>query len=79
MMMLFQPVKEDGPIPWIKLFDAKTQQELTEQEYFVLPREIYNNRNPHAIIEAIVESDRRSGISQRHRPLPPPNSLNFSN
>ena len=49
-MMLFQPVVDGGPAPWVKLIDAKLQREMTEQEYFLMLREIYNTRNPHAII-----------------------------
>jgi hypothetical protein len=49
-MMLFQPVIEKGPKPWVKLFDARTGKELKEPSYWELLRQIYNNRNPHAII-----------------------------
>jgi hypothetical protein len=58
-MMLFQPVVENGPEPWVKLLDTMTQKEMTEQEYFLLLRGLYNNRNPHALLgeEAIGDSD----------------------
>jgi len=49
-MLLFQPVKEKGPKPWIRLFDAQSGKETSEKEYFALLRQIYNNRNPHAVI-----------------------------
>lgn len=49
-MMLFQPVKEKSLKPWVKLFDARSGKELSEKKYFALFREIYNNRNPHALI-----------------------------
>lgn len=49
-MLLFQPVKEKGPKPWVKLFDAQSGKKISEQEYFALLRQIHNNRNPHAVI-----------------------------
>jgi len=49
-MMLFQPVVEGGSEPWVRLVDTETQREMTEQEYFLSLREIYNKRNPHATI-----------------------------
>jgi len=49
-LALFQPVVERGPSPWVKLVDAVTQRQITEQEYFLALREIYNGRNPHARI-----------------------------
>ena len=48
--MLFQPVVAEGPQPWIKLVDSETRRERAEPDYFLLLREIYNKRNPHAII-----------------------------
>ncbi len=56
-LMLFQPIKGGGPEPWIKLMDAKTQLEMTEQEYFLALRNIYNNRNPHAAIGGDYDGD----------------------
>lgn len=52
-MLLYQPVQQSGPSPWIKLYDARTGQEMTENEYFALLRELYNVRNPHKSIEDI--------------------------
>jgi hypothetical protein len=49
-MMLFQPFAEQGPSPWVRLQDSVTRQQLTEQEYFLMLRELYNHRNPHAVI-----------------------------
>ncbi len=49
-LALFQPVVERGPGPWVKLVDAVTQRQITEQEYFLALRDIYNGRNPHARI-----------------------------
>lgn len=47
-MMLFQPVLEKGPAPWVKLMDTISQREMTEQEYLLMLRELYDKRNPHA-------------------------------
>lgn len=33
-MMLFVPVQDSDILPSIKLFDALTKEELTEEEYF---------------------------------------------
>jgi hypothetical protein len=49
-MMLFQPVTESGPAPWVRLFDTVTQQEMSEQPYLHMLRAIYNRRNPHAAL-----------------------------
>lgn len=49
-MMLFQPVSSTEVSPWLKLFDVTSQREMTEQEYFLVLRNIYNYRNPHATI-----------------------------
>jgi hypothetical protein len=49
-MMLFEPWTEPNPTGTFKLFDAKTGQVLTEEQYFENLRQIYNGRNPHALI-----------------------------
>jgi hypothetical protein len=49
-LILFQPVVKGRPKPWAKLFDARTEREMTEREYFLMVRDIYNYRNPHTII-----------------------------
>jgi hypothetical protein len=46
-MMLFGPLREAGGEPWVRLLDAGTREELTEVEYFLRLRDIYNVRNPH--------------------------------
>jgi hypothetical protein len=56
-MILFQPVMDDGPQPWFKFVDAKTRSEMTEQQYFQMLRDLYNYRNPHAIIDALLEDE----------------------
>jgi hypothetical protein len=52
-MMLFHPALNDGSMPSAKLFDARSKEELSEQVYFSRLLDLYNQRNPHAIIEAL--------------------------
>ena len=58
-LILFQPVGEDGGQAAVKLIDSKTQREVSERQYFLGLRGIYNNRNPHAAIgeEIALEGD----------------------
>lgn len=49
-MLQFQPVTKGGPEPACKLFSAETLKEISEEEYFLTLRRLYNNRNPHALI-----------------------------
>ncbi|HEU0046070.1 MAG TPA: hypothetical protein VFQ43_00530 [Nitrososphaera sp.] len=49
-LMLFEPHLGDDSIPKIELFDAATNKSLTESEFFQKLKEIYNVRNPHALI-----------------------------
>jgi len=53
-MMLFQPVSADTQ-PQVRLFDAQTEEEVPEAEYFKRLLAIYNRRNPHAMIEALED------------------------
>jgi hypothetical protein len=53
-MMLFESVDEAGNAT-VKLVDTMRKEEITEQQYFVRLLEIYNRRNPHALIEALEE------------------------
>ena len=51
-MMLFRPVR-DAEEPWVRLYSASPRQELrelSEEQYFIRLRDIYNIRNPHAQI-----------------------------
>ena len=50
--LLYQPVNPLGLEPWIKLFNSETGEELSESAYFLLLRNAYNERNPHATIGA---------------------------
>ena len=52
-MMLLHPVLNDGSTPSVKLFDARTKEELSEELYFSRFLDLHNRRNPHAIIEAL--------------------------
>jgi hypothetical protein len=52
-MMLLHPVLNDGSTPSVKLFDARTKEELSEDAYFSRLLDMHNRRNPHAIIEAL--------------------------
>ncbi len=57
IVMLFQPVSENAPKPWVKFIDVETRHEVTEQEYFLLLCNIYNKRNPHAAISEEEDDD----------------------
>jgi len=49
-MMLFEPLTAEEPIGNYRLYDAKTERIITEEEYIQALRRIYNERNPHAPI-----------------------------
>lgn len=54
-MLLFQPLTEnDSATPWVKLIDAQTAQEITEQAYFGKLLELFQKRNPHFILKDIA-------------------------
>jgi hypothetical protein len=57
-MLLFQPMGPGRSRARVRLFDAKTEAELTEGAYFQKLRAIYNARNPHAVIEAAIAAER---------------------
>lgn len=50
-MMLFGPLREHADTAWVRLFDAETEQEITEDAYFSGLVNLFNDRNPHAAIE----------------------------
>ena len=57
-MMLFVPQTQAGPKPSIQLFDAVTEKEISEADYFRSLRRIFNDRNPHiALAEEIGDLD----------------------
>jgi hypothetical protein len=58
-MMLFEPYGgKRKRQPRFQLFDAKTGQEITEAAYFQTVRQLYNERNPHALVgEANLDDD----------------------
>ena len=47
-MLLFHPADEAGEGAWVKLFDADTGEQVTEDDYFAGMIALYNRRNPHA-------------------------------
>lgn len=49
-LMLFQPVTAQAE-PSVRLFNAITEREMGEADYFARLREIFNIRNPHIAIE----------------------------
>jgi len=49
-LMLFEPCSGKKRKPKINLYDAQTGSPMTEADYFLRLREIYNNRNPHGLI-----------------------------
>ncbi len=49
-MMLYEPPGTGGSQPSIRLVNADTGHEMSEQEYFLLLRQIYNARNPNSAI-----------------------------
>ncbi len=53
--LLYQPVNTSGVEPWVRLFDSQTGEELSESDYFSALKDIYNLRNPHAIIGSADE------------------------
>jgi len=55
-MMKFNDIGAPGG-PSFMLVDADTNRELSEREVFRQLRDLYNNRNPHAIIEEMESED----------------------
>jgi len=49
-LILYEPLSNDGGEPWVKCFDTRTEEQLTEEEYFLSLRGIFNSRNPHAMV-----------------------------
>jgi hypothetical protein len=56
-MLLFQSVEEDGPAPSLRLIDTITRNEMTEAQYYLMLRDIYNKRNSHAVVEEEISDD----------------------
>lgn len=52
-MLLFTPIAKPGrQQPTVKFVDTQTREERTERQYFSRLLELYNKRNPHALLEA---------------------------
>ncbi len=49
-MMLFQPATAGGAKPSVRLIDATTEREVTEAAYLKTLLDLYNRRNPHAMV-----------------------------
>lgn len=49
-LMLYEAPADGGVVPSVRLVNADTQRELTEQDYYQLLRDLYNTRNPQAAI-----------------------------
>lgn len=49
-IVLFHPSGRGGPKPWVRLTDAETGRRIGEKNYYLRLRDIYNTRNPHAVI-----------------------------
>ena len=61
--MLYVPVIE-GDTPSIRLFDAVSEEEISEREYFTRIRETFLRRNPHLEL-ASVAFDELEGEDER--------------
>jgi hypothetical protein len=55
-MLRFRPLTSERG-PEFTITSADTGRDLTEREYFVQLRDVYNTRNPHAIIEELDEDN----------------------
>ena len=51
-LMLHRPLSEANQPNevWVQLFKAGTMEPLMEEDYFLRLRELYNQRNPHAMV-----------------------------
>lgn len=56
-LMLFQPVTAGRRKPGFQLFQAVSGGELGEADYYQMLRHLYNERNPHATIEQMLEEE----------------------
>jgi len=54
-MMLYRPLMAENAPPSVRLVDAITGREMAEPEYFRMLRDIFNRRNPHAVIDAFSD------------------------
>jgi hypothetical protein len=56
-MMLFHPITLDASDPKFQLIDPESFEEICESDYFLMLRGIYNDRNPHSLIDDDEPSD----------------------
>jgi hypothetical protein len=61
-VMLFQPLRSGDDLlpPSVRLFDCSSEREFTEGQYFQFLLEVFNQRNPHALIESLDEGEDES-------------------
>ncbi len=50
-LLLFQPVVDGAPPAGVRFFDALTGSGLSEEQYFINLRDIFNRRNPHIVMD----------------------------
>lgn len=58
-LMLHRPLS-DLAVPgdaWVKLFRAGSMEQVSEEDYFLELRELYNQRNPHAMVGEMFGDD----------------------
>lgn len=57
--MLFGPPTSGGKAakPWVRLLDSSTDRKFSEQQYFQHLLNLFNQRNPHALVEALDEGE----------------------
>lgn len=56
-MLLYEPVSDSGPPPSARLFNAQTEEEMSEKRYFATLRSLFLYRNPHVTLAEEVECD----------------------
>ncbi|MBK9241118.1 MAG: hypothetical protein IPL75_12820 [Acidobacteria bacterium] len=58
-LMSYQPLTGDGTPEgvWVKLYSAGTMKPVSEEDYFLSLRELYNERNPHAMVGEPLDDD----------------------
>jgi len=58
-LMCYQPITIDGTTDdvWIRLYEAGGMREVSEEDYFLGLRDLYNERNPHAMVGEPLDED----------------------
>ncbi len=58
-LMLHRPLSDSaspGDV-WVRLYKAGMMSEVSEEDYFLDLRELYNQRNPHAMVGEMFDDD----------------------